>query len=498
MSLTNEKKLENNKWELEITINADDFKIALTKAYKKNVKSINVQGFRKGKAPQSIVERLYGEDIFFNEAIDIALPEAYAKALSDFSLEVVSRPELSVKSATKKDGVVVMATVYTKPSVEIKDYKGLEVDKILKPVTDEEIEKSIEEARQRNSRTITVEDRKTKTGDITVIDFEGFCDGVAFDGGKGTDFSLTLGSGQFIKGFEEQLVGFNVGDDVEVNVTFPEEYHSKDLAGKESLFKVKIKEVKAVELPELDDEFAKDVSEFDTLKEYKDSVKEKMIKSREESSDKQVETHLVNMLADKVEGEIPEVMYDLTAEEEMNNFSQRLKSQGMSLEMYLQYTNSTPEMMKQTFKEQAVTLVKSRLALSRIVELEKITSTPDELVKEYEKLASSYNMKVEEVKKYMNEDRLVEELNLEKAVQLVKDSAKITVKEEADEEKPKKKVTAKKTTAKKSDDGEEKPKKKTTVKKTTVKKVDDGEEKPKKKTTVKKTTTKKADSEDKK
>lgn len=480
MSLINKKELEKNKWELEFSIPSDDFKVGLTKAYKKNIKNINVQGFRKGKAPQAIVERLYGQDVFFNDAIDIVLPEAYTKVVDEFSLDIVSRPEIAVKSASKDEGVVITAIVYTRPEIDIKEYKNLNVDKIVKPVTDEDVDKNIEETRKRNSRTITIEDRKTQMGDIAIIDFEGFCDGKAFDGGKGENFSLTLGEGQFIKGFEEQLVGFNANDEVEVNVTFPSDYHSKDLAGKDSLFKVKINEIKSVELPDLDDEFAKDISEFDTLKDYKNSVKENIQKERNNSADKEVETKLVTILADNVEGDIPEVMYDMAAEEELNKFADYLKNQGLAIETYLQYTGQSIDMLRATYKEQAIKLVKSRLALSKIVKLENIIPTEKEIEEEYEKLSKSYNMSVDDIKKYMTEDRLKEELALEKAVTFVKENAKITEKEEVKEEKPKKKATVKKAV---KDNDDEKSKKKATVKKA-VKENDD--EKPKKKATVKK------------
>jgi len=476
MSLISKKELEINKWELKFSISAEDFKVAVTKAYKTNVKNVNVQGFRKGKAPQAIIEKLYGQGFFYNEAIDIALPEAYTKALDEFKMEVVSRPEIKIESVEKEDGVVVVAEVYTKPNINISDYKGLKADKILLPVTDEDIDKVIDETRQKNGRTITVENRKTETNDTVIIDFEGFCDGVAFAGGKGDDFSLTLGSGQFIPGFEEQLIGFNTGEDVEVNVTFPKEYHSEDLAGKETMFKVLIKEVKATELPVLDDEFAKDVSEFDNLKDYRNSIKENMEKSRNEASEREFETKLVNMIAEKIEGDIPEIMFEITAEEEMTNFTQRLKSQGMDLNMYLQYTGSSVDMMKATFKEQANTLVKSRLGLGKIVELEKIIVSDDDANKEYEKLAESYKISIDDVKKHMDSDRIKEEMAMERAVEFVKNSAKMTLKEKIDEveKKPVKKVV----TAKK-DSGEEKPKRKVTTKKVASKE-DVTEEKPKK------------------
>ncbi|MGL5972615.1 MAG: trigger factor [Oscillospiraceae bacterium] len=461
MSLINKKELETNKWELEFSVDGKTFKDAINVAYKKNVKKINIPGFRKGKAPQGIIEKMHGETVFFDDAIDMVLPEIYNDILEESQLIPVSRPDIDIVKADKNDGLVVKAILYTKPEISVTNYKNIEVEKSVKKVTKKDVDKEIQKVRETNSRVLTVEDREAKLDDTATIDFKGFCDGVAFDGGTGEGFDLKLGSGQFIPGFEEQIVGHKVGDEFEVNVKFPDEYHSDNLKGKDSVFEVKLHELKETQLPELDDEFAKDVSEFDTLKDYEKSIKEKLVSSNEKTSETDVENKLIDKVIENLEGEIPEIMYDNRSEEELKGFEQRIQSQGMQLDLYLQYTGMSIEGLKLTFREQAEKQVKIRLALEKVVELEKIEATEEDIAKEFEKIAEGYKISVDEVKKHINSDEIKMDIAVNKAIDLIKETSKISI---VDEEIKKENATVvKKTTEKKS---EEKPKK--TVKATTT------------------------------
>ena len=327
MSLTKSELIEKNKYELHISVDKATFDAAVDKVYRKQVKSITVPGFRKGKAPKSIIEKMYGTGVFYEDAINDLIPAAYSEALEESKLDVVSQPEFDIVSIDD-NGLVLSAKVYVKPDVEIKDYLGIEVEKEVVAVTDEDVEKEIETVRERNSREIEVNDRAAEMGDTAVIDFEGFCDGVAFEGGKGTDYALKLGSGSFIPGFEEQVAGHSIDDEFDVNVTFPTEYHAADLAGKEAVFKVKIHAITKVELPELDDDFAKDVSEFDTFDEYKADLKAKIEKRHETAADNAVEEKLVEALIEKLEADIPEAMYVTETENFVRDYDNRLRSQG--------------------------------------------------------------------------------------------------------------------------------------------------------------------------
>ena len=451
MSLTNKKDLGANKWEIEITVSAADFTDAVKKAYKQNIKKINVPGFRKGKAPLGIVETMYGESVFFDDAIDLVLPSEYENAIEESTLIPVGRPEIEVIETDRKEkGLVVKAIIYTKPEVKVSKYKGIKADKVVHTVTDEEVNEAIDKVRERNSKTVTVEGRKAKLNDVAIIDFEGFVGDVAFDGGKGNNFSLTLGSGQFIPGFEDQIVGKKAGESFDVNVTFPAEYQSSDLAGKDSVFKVTLHELKATELPELDNEFVKDVSEFDTVEEYKNMVKTELEKSSVDAADAQLENVLIDSIIENMEAEIPQIMFDNKVDEEVKGFANRLQGQGMDIDTYLQYTGMTMDAMKETFKEQAEKQVKIRLALEEIVKAEKIEVTEAELEEQYKEIAEGYKISVDEVKKYVPTEELELDTAVGKAVDFVKENAKITVVEETVEKAPAKKAPAKKAPAKKA------------------------------------------------
>lgn len=464
MSLKSKKEIAKNQYTLEIEVDAETFSYAVTQAYKRNVKKMNVPGFRKGKAPQKIIENMYGETIFFEEAIDIALPKVYEDAITESGLQPVSRPNTEVVSMDRENGVLVNVTFFVRPDVEVKNYKGIKAKKVIHTVTDEEIGDALTKTQERNARIVTVEDRPAILGDTTVIDFEGFVDDVPFEGGKGENFSLELGSGQFIPGFEEQVVGHQTGESFDVNVTFPENYHAKDLAGKDSVFKVTIHEIKGKEFPELDDEFAKDVSEFDTMEEYRKHVREDLEKISDRESQTQLENELVDVVIENMEADIPQVMFETRIDEEVQNFEMRLQQQGMSMEMYLQYTGSTKDMLRETMREQAEKQVKVRLALEKIVELENIEANEEDVEKEYKKLAEVYQAPLDQVKAVIPADQLELDVKVNKAIDLIRDSAEVeevaeTLEKEKKEE-PKKKAAAKKgtkkTSAKKDDKTEEK------------------------------------------
>ncbi|MBR5495916.1 MAG: trigger factor [Oscillospiraceae bacterium] len=462
MKINSVEKIETNKVQLEIAVDAQTFEQAISRVYKKQVKNINVPGFRKGKAPQKMIEKLYGEGVFFEDAINELYPQAMEEAIKEQNLEIVARPEVEIVSVSKADGFVLKAICVTKPEVEVKAYKGLKVEKEAAVVTEEEVMVEVNRAIERNARVVTVE-RKAKKGDIAVIDFEGFVDGKAFEGGKGENHSLTLGSGQFIPGFEEQVIGKKAGEECDVNVTFPAEYHASDLAGKEAVFKVKVHEVQAKELPELDDEFVKDISEFDTVDEYKADIRNTMQQAKDNAANNDVENKLVDMVIENMTGEIPNEMYEARIDEMVSDFDMRLQQQGLKLDMYLQYTGMDLGSFRKTFEEQAQKAVKIRLALEKVVELEKIEATDDDVNAEYEKIAQRYSMPAEEVKKYIPVEDLTKDLKVNKAIDLIKDSA--VVKEVAKKAPAKKTTTTK--TAKATDEKAE-PAKKPAAKKTTT------------------------------
>ncbi len=427
MALKNSKKVSANTYEVEIVLGKEAFDAEVNKVYRKNVAKMNVPGFRRGKAPKSVIEKMYGSAVFYEEAIDNLLPEAYSAAIAEAKLDVVSRPDIELVS-TGDEGVVLKATVIVKPTVKVSEYKGLTAERPEIIVSEEEITREIDSVRNRNARVLTVEDRAAELGDEATIDFEGFLDGVAFEGGKGEKHPLKLGSGNFIPGFEEQIVGHNVGESFDITVTFPEDYGEASLAGKETVFKIVLHELKKTELPELDDEFVKDVSEFDTVEEYKASISSKIAARKNNSADAEVEKQLIDKLIENMTGEIPECMIDAEIDRYVNDYDYRLKSQGASLDLYYQYTGSTEEKLRESFKEEAERQVKSRLALERVAKTEKIKAGKKEMEEEYKKIASGYNVDIDYVKKNIPEEGISEDIVLRKAIQVIKDNAVVTTK----------------------------------------------------------------------
>ena len=431
MSLKETKKIDTNRHQLEITVDGEKFREAIAEAYKRNGKKINVPGFRKGKAPLHLIEKYYGTEIFFEDALNLLYNDLVEDAINESGLKVINdKMDFEMVSISKEDGVDFKVSVTTYPEIEIGDYKGLKAEKAAVKVTDEEVDAEVNAMAERNARMVSVEDRAAENGDTVVIDFEGFTDGVAFDGGKAEGHSLTLGSGQFIPGFEDQIVGKNIGDEFDVNVTFPEEYGAEELAGKPAVFKVKLHEIKVRELPTVDDEFAKDVSEFDTLDALIEDLKNKALDRKTKAADEAVENDLVQQIVDSIKGEIPEAMYENRLEQCVEDFAYRLQSQGLNLETYLKYTNSNIDEFKKSFRPQAEAQVKFRLALEKIVELENITPSEEELEAEFAKLAENYGVEVEKVKAVIPETEISKDLAVGKAIDLVKESAVITEVEE--------------------------------------------------------------------
>jgi trigger factor len=428
MSLAETKNVATNRYELTVKVEADKFEAAIEKAYRKNVKKIDVPGFRKGKAPRKIVEKMYGEAVFYEDAINDLYPEALQEAIEESKLEIVARPEVEITEVKKEEGFTFVAKCVVKPEVEVKDYKGIEVEKEVKPVTDEDIDRKLQSMQERNARMIDVDDRAAQDGDTVVFDFEGFVDGVAFDGGKAEKFSLVLGSGQFIPGFEAQIVGKTIGEEFDVNVSFPDDYHVEDLKGKPAVFKCKLHEIKYKELPILDDEFAKDTSEFDTLDELKADLRKKEEEANEKAASDEVENKLIDAVIEHMEGEIPEEMYEVRIDDMIRDFEYRLQMQGMNLETYLRYTGMELDSFRKTFAAQAEKQVKIRLALEKIVEVENITVDDETVEEEYKKMADTYKMEVDKVKGFVPAEDLKKDLAVNKAIDLIKDSAKVTVK----------------------------------------------------------------------
>ena len=427
MSLTKTESIEKNRFELQFSVEKAVFDEAVTKVFRKKSKNINVPGFRKGKAPRSIVEKMYGVGIFYEDAINDLIPDAYEAALKESGLETVGQPEFDVVSLDD-NGLVLSAKVYVKPEVEIKDYAGIEVEKTVEAVTDADVDKEIELVRERNSREIEVTDRAAEMGDTAVIDFEGFCDGVAFEGGKGTDYALKLGSGSFIPGFEEQVAGKNIDEEFDVNVTFPTEYHAAELAGKAAVFKVKIHALTKVELPALDDDFAKDVSEFDTFDEYKADIKAKIEKRRESEAERAVEDKLMEALIEKLEADIPEPMFVEETENFVRDYDSRLRMQGLDLNTYFKYTGLTLDTLRAQMRPQAERQVKGRLALEKIAALEGLAATEEDIEAEFKGIAEAYNIDVAQVKASISAEAIAEDMKVKKALELVKEKAVVTTK----------------------------------------------------------------------
>lgn len=420
-----EKTEKANEVKLEITIEAEKFEDAMKKVYFQNAKYFNIPGFRKGKAPMNIVEKYYGAQIFYEDAFNEVATEAYDKALSENKIEAVSRPEVDIIQMEKGKDVIFTAVVQTKPEVELGKYKGIEISKVEYTVKDEDIDHELGHMQEHNSRLITVDDRPLENGDTATIDFEGFVDGVAFEGGKAEGHELEIGSGAFIPGFEDQLVGMKIDEDKEIKVTFPKEYFSKDLAGKEATFKVKLHEIKKKELPELDDEFAKDVSEFDTLDELKKSIKEKLEKNNEQRAKYETEDAAIKAVCEKAKLDIPSGMIDLEIDNMLKDFEQRLSYQGLNLEQYLKMIGRTEEEMRKEYEPQAIEAIKSRLVLEAIIKAEKIEASEEEIKAKMEEMAKNYGKKVEELSENENLKNYLEEgIKSEKALEFIVENAK--------------------------------------------------------------------------
>ena len=426
MKLLNTAEIGANQKELEIFIDHETFEAECEKAYKKNVAKFAIPGFRKGKAPRKMIEKMYGTGVFYEDAINAILPTAYPEAVKEAGLEVVSNPDIDIK-AIDENGIVVTAKVFVKPEITVSEYKGLSAIKDAVEVTDEAVMSEIDRVRDRQSREIEVTDRAAAMGDTVTIDFDGYVDGVAFDGGKSENYNLVLGSGSFIPGFEDQIAGKNIGDNFDVLVTFPNEYHADNLAGKEATFKCVLHALKVKELPELDDEFVKDVSEFDTVDEYKASIKAKLEENAEKMEDRKVEDQLLDALCEKVEGEIPEVMYENEAENCVRDYENRLRYQGMDLATFMKYTGQTIETLKTQFRPQAEKQVKTRLALEYIAKAEGLTATEEDVNTEYQKIADAYGIEVDKVKASIEAAAIEADVVVGKAVLLVRDNAVITV-----------------------------------------------------------------------
>lgn len=420
------ERLEHNMAKLTIEVSAEDFEKALQSAYNKQKKNISVPGFRKGKVPRQMVEKMYGAEIFYEDAANALIPEAYAKAYDECELTLASQPEIEVTQIEKGKAFVFTALVAVRPEVKLGEYKGIEVDKYSNRVTAKEIDAKLEEERNKNARTITVEGRPVQNDDEVILDFEGFVDGVPFEGGKGENYNLTIGSGTFIPGFEEQLVGAEVEKEVEVNVTFPEDYHSEDLKGKAATFKCTVHEIKAKELPELDDEFASEVSEFDTLEELKADVKAKIKEQKVAEGKKAQEDQAIDAVIAASEMDIPEAMIKTEARQMVESFAQRIQQQGLTMEQYMQFTNMTADKMVEEMTPQAEKRIQTRLVLEAIVDAENITISDEKLDEEIAKMADMYSMKAEELKSYMGEsekEQMKKDIAIEEAVKVITDNA---------------------------------------------------------------------------
>ena len=453
-----EKTEKANEVKLEITIEAEKFDNAMKKVYFQNAKYFNIPGFRKGKAPMNIVEKYYGAEIFYEDAFNEVATEAYDEALEANKIDAVSRPVVDIKQMEKGKDVIFTAVVQTKPEVELGKYKGIEIPKVEYKVEEKDIEHELGHMQEHNSRLITVDDRALENGDIATIDFEGFVDGVAFDGGKAEGHELEIGSGSFIPGFEDQLVGMKIDEEKEIKVTFPKEYFSKDLAGKEAMFKVKLHEIKRKELPELDDEFAKDVSEFDTLAELKASIKEKIEKNNEQRQKYETEDLAIKAVCGDVKVDIPSGMVEFEVENMMKDFEQRLSYQGLNLDQYLKMIGKTEEEMKKEYEPQAIEAIKSRLVLEAIIKAEKIEASEDEIKAKMEEMAKNYGKKVEEISENENLKRYLKEgIESEKALEFIVSNAKFTAKKaEKKAEKKETKATSKEEKAEKAEKTEKK------------------------------------------
>ena len=420
------EKLEKNMAKLTIEVSAEELDKAMEKAYQKQKSRISLPGFRKGKAPRKMIESMYGKGVFMEDAVNSLVPQEYSKAIADCDLEIVSQPEINVTQMEPGKALIFTADVAVKPEVTLGDYKGVEVPKSEIAVTDEEVDAEVKKEQDKNSRTVVVEDRAAANGDITTIDFEGFVDGVAFDGGKGSDYALTLGSGTFIPGFEDQLVGANTGDHVEVKVTFPEEYQAKELAGKEAVFQCDVKKIETKEVPELDDEFAKDVSEFDTLAEYKEDVKKNLTEKKEKEARTAKENAAVDKAIENAQMDIPDLMIQTQCRQMMDDFARRMQQQGLSMDQYFQFTGQSMDKMMEDMKPQALKRIQTRLVLEKIAETENTQPSEEEITEEIQKMADAYKMEADKIREAIGEDgieQLKKDLSVQKAVTLIADAA---------------------------------------------------------------------------
>lgn len=486
MILKSVKQGETNQSILEIQIPKADFEAQVNKVFKKQASKISVPGFRKGKAPRAIVEKMYGKGIFYEDALNELLPSVLEEAVKEAKIDVVSQPELELGDIDD-NGVALTAKYYTKPEITVKNYKGIKAEKTVKKVAKAEVDAELERVRQRNSRTIEITDRAAAMDDIAVIDYEGFIGDKAFEGGKGEAHKLKLGSGQFIPGFEEQIVGHKIGENFDVTVTFPADYHAEELKGQEAIFKVALNGIENVELPELDDEFAKDVSDFETLAEYKKDIKATIEKKNADEAEHAVEEQLLTAIIDGIEGEIPACMFDNEADNMFQDYSNRLMQQGLSMEMYLQYSGMTREKMMEEFRPQAERQVKATLALEAIAKAEKFELTAEEIEAEYARIAESYKIEVEKAKEFIPEEIIKKDVSARKAVELIK--AEAVIEEKAAEAK---KAPAKKAPAKKAEPKADEAKK-PAAKKAPAKKTEGAEKAPAKKPAAKKAPAKKAE-----
>ena len=421
------EKMEKNMAKLTIEVAAEDLEKAMQNAYQKAKGRISIPGFRKGKAPRKMIEQMYGKGVFLEDAVNALIPEHYSKALAECELEIVSQPTIDITQAEPGKALIFTAEVATKPEVTLGDYKGVEVPKTEITVTDEDVDAEIKKEQEKNSRTINVEDRGAQLQDVVTIDFEGSVDGVPFDGGQATEYPLTLGSNTFIPGFEDQLVGAKVGDDVDVKVTFPEEYQAKELAGKEAIFKCAVKKIEAKELPELDDDFAKDVSEFDTLAEYKEHVKTNLVDRKENEAKRAKEDAAVDKAIENAQMDIPEAMLQTQCRQMLDDFSRRMQSQGLSMDQYFQFTGMTAEKMMEDMKPQALKRIQTRLVLEKVAEVENIQPTEEEVNEEISKMAEAYKMEADKLKELLGErelEQMKKDMAVQKAVTLVADAAK--------------------------------------------------------------------------
>ncbi len=426
MSFKVEQLEEKNMVKLVIEASAEEFEAGLNAAYNKNKNKISVPGFRKGKAPRKMIEQLYGSQIFFEDAANEIIPDAYADAAKESGLDIVSQPKVSIEQLEAGKPFVFAAEVAVRPEVELGEYKGVEVTKADAEVTDADVEEELKKVQDQNSRTVSVEDRAVKDGDMTVIDFEGFIDGEAFEGGKGENYPLTIGSHSFIDTFEEQMIGMNIGEEKELNVTFPEDYHAENLKGKPATFKVTVKEIKEKQLPELDDDFAQDVSDFDTLAEYKDDLKKKIAERKESEAKAKKESEAIEKVVEAAKMDIPQAMIDTQVNRMLEDFAMRLQQQGLSVEQYFQYTGMTADKIMEEMKPEAVKRIKNSLVLEAVAKAENIEVSEEEFEAELQKMADMYKMEIEKIKEFMQDaeaKQMKDDIAIQKAVELIVSSA---------------------------------------------------------------------------